>query len=78
MSFIYKLALANLWLLSDLVSSFLAKDARMNPLQRSTTTIDWVVVDRDGARARVRHRVHPLDTSTSLLEHNTKVVDDDR
>ena len=78
MSFIYKLALANLWMLSDLVSSSLAKDARMNTLQRSTATIDWVMVDKDGARAWLRHRVHPLDTSTSLLEHNTKVVDDDR
>merc|ERR1719500_194403 len=42
MSFMYKLGLANLWMLGDLVSGILGKDENTDAIQRTTTAITIV------------------------------------
>ena len=42
MSFLYKMGLANLWMLGDLVSGILGKDENTDAIQRTTTAITIV------------------------------------
>ena len=42
MSFLYKLGLANLWMLGDLVSGILGGDENTDAIQRTTTAITIV------------------------------------
>ena len=42
MTFLYKLGLANLWMLGDLVSGILGKDENTDAIQRTTTAITIV------------------------------------
>merc|ERR1719232_1960146 len=84
MSFVYKLALANLWMFSDLVSSVLAGDENIDAVQRTTTAI--TIMDAGfkenvvpgSARAIVNHRLHPAEVLDDIVKHDEKVIDDDR
>jgi len=84
MSFIYKLALSNLWMFKDIVSSFLANDENIDAIQRTTTAITIIqagfkenVVPGE-AKAIVNHRIHPSETIDDILKHDKKVIDDNR
>ena len=84
MGFINKLALANIWLFSGLVSSILARDENTDAIQRTTTAITIIEagfkdnVVPGSARAVVNHRIHPSETLEDILKHDREVIDDDR
>lgn len=84
MGFINKLALANMWMFTDLVSNILARDENTDAIQRTTTAITIIEagfkdnVVPGSARAVVNHRIHPSETLDDILEHDRKVIDDDR
>lgn len=84
MSFMYKLGLANLWMLGELVSGILGKDENTDAIQRTTTAITIVqagfkdnVVPGE-ARAVVNHRIHPTESLEDILKHDREVINDDR
>ena len=63
MSFLYKLGLANLWMLGDLVSGILGKDENTDAIQRTTTAITIV---QAGFKARREIQVGKFNVETRL------------
>ena len=84
MSFLYKLALSNLWIFHQVVSRVFAGDASLDAVQRTTTAVTIVRagfkdnVVPGSASAIVNHRIHPSETIEDILKHDRKVIDDDR
>ena len=84
MKFIFKMALSNLWIFRDIVSSILSRDPGTDAIQRTTTAITIVeagfkdnVVPGE-ARATVNHRIHPSETLEDIVEHDKKIINDER
>ena len=84
MKFIFKMALSNLWIFRDIVSSILSRDPGTDAIQRTTTAITIVeagfkdnVVPGE-ARATVNHRIHPSETLEDIVKHDKKIINDER
>jgi carboxypeptidase PM20D1 len=83
-SFGPRVALANMWLVSPFAQRYMQRTPEMNALIRTTTATtmlqagvkDNVLASR--ARAVVNFRLIPRDSISAVLDHVTKVVDDDR
>merc|ERR1719228_1568169 len=82
MNFVYQLVLANLWIFKGLFESLIGRSKTTDALQRTTTAITVldagfkVNVIPGKATAIVNHRVHPVDTLESVLQHDQDVIDD--
>ena len=83
-SFGYKIALANLWLFSPVVSAIMAADSATDATQRTTTAITVVnagvkenVVPAE-ANFVVNHRIHTADNIDTVLDHDMNNMDDKR
>jgi len=83
-SFLYKMILSNLWLLSGAVSSVLSSSYETDAIQRTTTAVTMFNagfkenVMPSSAEATVNHRIHPTETVEDVLEHDREVIDDSR
>ena len=84
MGFIYKMALSNLWMFSDIVSNIFSNDPGTDAIQRTTTAITIVnagfkdnVVPGE-AKAIVNHRIHPTEDLDDIVAHDKKVINDER
>ena len=83
-SFGYKIALANLWLFSPIVSMIMASDSATDATQRTTTAVTIVeagikenVVPGE-ARFVVNHRIHTSDDIHTVLDYDKDNIDDER
>ena len=83
-NFGFKIALANLWLFSPVVSAIMASDPATDATQRTTTAITVVdagfkenVVPGE-ANFVVNHRIHTADNIDKVLDHDIDKIDDDR
>jgi acetylornithine deacetylase/succinyl-diaminopimelate desuccinylase-like protein len=70
---------SNLWLFGSVFTHTLASDPTTAPMVRTTTAVTVVTggladnVMPTTATALVNHRIHPLDTVESVVEHDRKV-----
>jgi carboxypeptidase PM20D1 len=70
---------SNLWLFGSVFTHTLASDPTTAPMVRTTTAVTVVSggladnVMPTTATALVNHRIHPLDTVESVVEHDRKV-----
>ena len=83
-NFGFKIALANLWLFSPIVSAIMATDSATDATQRTTTAITVVnagvkenVVPAE-ANFVVNHRIHTADDIDTVLDNDIKNINDDR
>ena len=82
MSFAYRLVLGNLWLFSQLFVDLIGQSKTTDALQRTTTAVTIirggfkVNVIPSRATAIVNHRIHPVDTLESVLQHDKDAIDD--
>lgn len=83
-TFLYKIILSNLWLLSGAIAAVLSGDSSTDAIQRTTTAITMIQggikenVMPNIAKATVNHRIHPTSNLEEVLQHNREVIDDDR
>ena len=83
-SFAYKIAFANLWMFSPVVSAIMAADSVTDANQRTTTAITIVEAgDKENivpgeANFVVNHRIHTADDIDSVLEHDKGNINDNR
>jgi len=82
MNFVYQLVLANLWIFKGLFESLIGRSKTTDALQRTTTAITVldagfkVNVIPGKATALINHRVHPVDTLESVLQHDKDSIND--
>ena len=83
-SFLFKLVLSNLWIFKDIVSSVLSGNYELDAIQRTTTAVTIInagfkenVIPSFGT-ATINHRIHPTEVLDDVLEHDRKVINDDR
>jgi len=83
-TFVYKMALSNLWFFSNIISSILAGSKSTDAIQRTTTAVTIINggfkenVLASSAKATVNHRIHPSSNLEEVLEHDRHVIGDDR
>jgi len=84
MSFLPRLALANLWLTRPLIERTMARSPEKDATLRTTTAATIFAggvkanVLPGEARAVVNFRIHPEDRVQTVLDHITGVIDDER
>ena len=83
-SFLFKLVLSNLWIFKDIVSSVLSGNYELDAIQRTTTAVTIInagfkenVIPSFGT-ATINHQIHPTEVLDDVLEHDRKVMNDDR
>lgn len=80
----YRFVFSNLWLLAPLVKVLMRREPASDAMQRTTTAVtvfhggykDNVIANR--AWALVNHRIHSSDSLERVLEHDRRVVADER
>ena len=83
-SYLYRLIFSNLWLFGDAIESVFSSEAETDAILRTTTAVtifnagETPNVVPGEARARVNHRLHPVDDDKIMLKYDEKVIDDER
>ena len=83
-SYFYKLGMANLWILSDVVSAIMSADPATDATQRTTTAVTIFEagikenVIPGVAEAVVNHRIHTDDNVEAVRNYDIRTIDDDR
>ena len=67
MTFLYKLGLANLWMLGDLVSGILGKDENTDAIQRTTTAITIVQAGFKASREIYKMEIFNVETWLRIM-----------
>ncbi|XP_064633429.1 N-fatty-acyl-amino acid synthase/hydrolase PM20D1.2-like [Lineus longissimus] len=84
MSFLNRLAIANVWLFKPIMSWMLSRKPASNALIRTTTAVTMFHsgvksnILPQSAKAIVNHRVHPAQTLKEVIEYDRQVINDVR
>jgi carboxypeptidase PM20D1 len=83
-SFVQRVALANLWLLGGIVSRVMERSPEANAMIRTTTAVTMIsggvkdnILPRE-AKAMVNFRLLPRDSKEDVIAHARRAIDDER